>query len=517
MSIINVFEERESHIIEKCDCGSMSLSCGNDSLAGAVSQRACVYSGARVTLNPLTDVLHLVHGPIGCASYTWDIRGSSTSGPTLYKNSFSTDMNETDIIFGGEKKLAACIRELAEKYHPPAIFVYSTCIIGLIGDDLNAVCHAASEELQIPVLPVKSEGFKGNKSEGYKAACGTLFELIGTRDYTPESPYCINLLGEYNVAGDLWSIKPLFEEMGIEIVATFTGDGRVKDVQRSHAARLNLVQCSGSMTYLARKLENKYGTPYRRVSFFGLRDMAAALRTAAEHFHDPALQEKAEMIIARETEKVQPLLSHFRSKLMGKRAAIYMGGAAKAISLVRAFEELGMDVVVIGTQTGDHHDYQNIGHMVKNGTVIVDDTNPLELRELLIRQDADILVAGVKERFLAYKLKVAFCDFNHDRTRNFEGFDGMVNFARELDVSINHPVWKLPLHRGLKNERPSKQRRFRCRSCGYSFEMVPCASGKHGRDMHCPSCNGRLKRIDANPCEGNCNPEQCKICGMCED
>jgi len=75
--------------------------------------------------------------------------------------------------------------------------------------------------------------------------------------------------------------------------------------------------------------------------------------------------------------------------------------------------------------------------------VIVDDANPLELRELLQKQKADILVAGVKERFLAYKLGIAFCDFNHDRTTSFEGYDGMVNFAREIDVSLNSPVWKL--------------------------------------------------------------------------
>jgi nitrogenase molybdenum-cofactor synthesis protein NifE len=358
MSVINIFDEREGHIVEKCDCGSMPLSCGNESLAGAISQRACVYSGARVTLNPLTDALHLVHGPIGCASYTWDIRGSSTSGPTLYKNSFSTDMKETDIIFGGEKKLAACIRELAALYHPPAIFVYSTCIIGLIGDDLDAVCHAASEDLQIPVIPVKTEGFKGNKSEGYKAACNALFELIGTRNYIPRTPYCINLLGEYNVAGDLWSIMPLFEEMGMEIVATFTGDGRVEKVQGAHAAKLNLVQCSGSMTFLAKKLESKYGTPYRRVSFFGLRDMASALRSSAEYFHDPGLMNRAEEIIERETAKVMPWISHFRLKLRGKKAAIYMGGAAKAISLFRAFKELGMDVVIMGGAglgANDHH------------------------------------------------------------------------------------------------------------------------------------------------------------------
>ena len=109
--------------MQKMGSDPMPLSCSNESLAGAVSQRACVYSGARVVLNPLTDALHLVHGPIGCASYTWDIRGSSTSGPTLYKSSFSTDMKELDVVFGGEKKLATAIRELARKYRPPAIFV----------------------------------------------------------------------------------------------------------------------------------------------------------------------------------------------------------------------------------------------------------------------------------------------------------------------------------------------------------------------------------------------------------
>jgi nitrogenase molybdenum-cofactor synthesis protein NifE len=77
----------------------------------------------------------------------------------------------------------------------------------------------------------------------------------------------------------------------------------------------------------------------------------------------------------------------------------------------------------------------------------VDDANPLELRELLAVQKADLLVAGVKERFLAYKLGIAFCDFNHDRTTSFEGYDGLINFARELDASLNSPVWKLPLRR----------------------------------------------------------------------
>ena len=61
-------------------CGGNGMRCDTASVAGAVSQRACVYCGARVVLNPITDAFHIVHGPIGCASYTWDIRGSLTSG-----------------------------------------------------------------------------------------------------------------------------------------------------------------------------------------------------------------------------------------------------------------------------------------------------------------------------------------------------------------------------------------------------------------------------------------------------
>ncbi len=49
--IVKIFEGREGHIQQKGD-DCLPLSCNNDSLAGAVSQRACVYSGARVVLNP---------------------------------------------------------------------------------------------------------------------------------------------------------------------------------------------------------------------------------------------------------------------------------------------------------------------------------------------------------------------------------------------------------------------------------------------------------------------------------
>ncbi|MCW5200096.1 nitrogenase iron-molybdenum cofactor biosynthesis protein NifE, partial [Desulfobulbus sp. F1] len=220
-----LLKERENQVHVKGE-KPFNLVCNKDSLAGAVSQRACVFCGSRVVLYPIADALHLVHGPIGCAVYTWDIRGALSSGPELHRLSFSTDLQEMDVIFGGEKKLRRALLELIARHSPKAAFVYSTCIVGIIGDDLEAVCKAVAAETGIPVIPVQSEGFKGNKRAGYQAACDAMFRLIGTGEIAGISKYSLNILGDFNLAGEIWMVREYYERMGIQVVANITGDGR---------------------------------------------------------------------------------------------------------------------------------------------------------------------------------------------------------------------------------------------------------------------------------------------------
>ena len=80
---------------------------------GEGTERSCAYDGARVVLMPITDVIHLVHGPIACAGNSWDNRGARSSGSQLYRRGFTTEMLENDVVFGGEKKLFRAIVELA--------------------------------------------------------------------------------------------------------------------------------------------------------------------------------------------------------------------------------------------------------------------------------------------------------------------------------------------------------------------------------------------------------------------
>ena len=439
-SCIPILDERQSQILRT---GSASeIACEQQSLAGAVSQRACVFCGSRVVLYPIADALHVVHGPIGCAAYTWDIRGALSSGPELHRMSFSTDLQERDIIFGGEKKLARALSELIDAYQPKAAFVYSTCIVGLIGDDVDAVCSRVGREKGIPVLPVHSEGFKGTKKDGYQAACAALASLVGTGSTAGIGHRSINIMGEFNIAGEAWIMQDYFQRIGLEIVATMTGDGRVEEIRRAHGSSLNIVQCSGSMIHLAKMMQERYGIPYLRASFFGLEDTATALYDVARHFNDPQLLAQARQLVRDEISAVQPELLRYRGLLAGKRAGIYTGGAFKAFSLVRALRTLGVDTVLAGSQTGKPEDYRKLEELCDPGTILIDDANPLELARFVQEQRVDLLIGGVKERPIAYKLGVAFCDHNHERKEVLVGFEGMVRFARQIHCSVNSPVWR---------------------------------------------------------------------------
>ena len=450
---MSILEERKLQVYRK-GAEPFQLDCNKQSVAGSVSQRACVFCGSRVGLYPIADAIHVVHGPLGCAAYTWDIRGALSSGPQLHRLSFSTDLREMDVIQGGEKKLSQALCQLIDRHQPKAAFVYSTCIVGVIGDDVEAVCRQVGAIKGIPVLPVHSEGFRGTKRDGYRAACEALLKLVGTGSTEGISPVSVNILGDFNIAGEVWIIRDYFEKIGVQVVATITGDGRVDDIRRAHGAALNLVQCSGSMMHLAKEMQEKRGIPFLRVSYFGIEDMAQALYDTAAFFAErcPGIVERTAALVSQELAAVMPLMAQYRRKLEGRKAAVYVGGAFKAFSLVRALRQLGMDTVMVGSQTGLREDYEELRQLCDEGTIIVDDSNPLELSSFLQEKQVDLFIGGVKERPIAYKLGVGFCDHNHERKEPLAGFTGMLNFAREVYNTVASPVWKLT-PRGQKRER----------------------------------------------------------------
>jgi nitrogenase molybdenum-cofactor synthesis protein NifE len=278
---------------------------------------------------------------------------------------------------------------------------------------------------------------------GYRAAAEALLRLIRPKDGLEiKKNDSLNFLGEYNLGGEKWIVERYLREIGIKVNVAFTGDSSVEALKKAPEACLNIVQCTGSMHWLASQLEKEFGTPCLDVNFFGSENIATSLRNIAQFYGDDEISRRTEALIERESAALKPKLEQYRSKLQGKRAAIYVGGAFKAMAITRQLKELGVEVVVVGTQTGRPEEYETLSGMLDDGTVIIDDANPAELERFLLEKHIDVMAGGVKERTLAFKLGIGFIDHNHDRKDALAGYEGALRFAREVYITACSPVWK---------------------------------------------------------------------------
>ncbi|MBE9059817.1 nitrogenase iron-molybdenum cofactor biosynthesis protein NifE [cf. Phormidesmis sp. LEGE 11477] len=406
------------------------------------AQGGCAFDGASIALVPITDVAHLVHGPIACSGNSWGSRGSLSSGPMIYKMGFTTDLSENDIIFGGEKKLYKAIHEVKSRYSPAAVFVYLTCVTALIGDDLEAVCQAASETFDIPVVPVTSPGFVGSKNLGNRIGGEALLEhVVGTEEPEHITPYDINLIGEYNIAGEMWGILPLLEKLGVRVLSKITGDARYHEVACAHRAKLNVMICSKALINMAHKMEERYGIPYIEESIYGVEDVNRLLRNVTAKLGDTELQTRAERLIQAETAKLDQALAPYRQRLKGKRIVLYTGGV-KSWSIISAAKDLGVDVVATSSKKSTEEDKARIKKLLGTGGIMMDKGNAKKLLEVIAKTNADMLIAGGRNQYTALKARIPFLDINQERHHPYAGYVGMVEMAKELDGALHSPIWQ---------------------------------------------------------------------------
>lgn len=411
----------------------------------------CAFDGAQITLLPIADVAHLVHGPIGCTGSSWDNRGARSSGPALYRMGFTTDLNEQDVIMGrGERRLYHAVKHIVERYHPAAVFVYNTCVPAMEGDDIIAICKAAEIKVGVPVIPVDAAGFYGSKNLGNRIAGEVMVDkVVGTAEPAPwpenysvpaEQGHDISLIGEFNIAGEFWNVQPLFDELGVRILCTLSGDARFHEVQTIHRAELNMLVCSRALINVARKLETKYGTPWFEGSFYGVSDTSKSLLTVAEMLGDPDLITRTKALIARKEAETEAQLAPFRARLKGKRVLLYTGGV-KSWSVVAALQDLGMEVVASGTRKSTEEDKARIRELMGDNALMLEDGNARNLLDVAYQYRADLMIAGGRNMFTAYKARLPFLDINQEREHAYAGYDGMVELARQICRSLESPIW----------------------------------------------------------------------------
>ncbi|MGV3582958.1 MAG: nitrogenase iron-molybdenum cofactor biosynthesis protein NifE [Methylophilus sp.] len=440
----DVFNEPGCEVNQTKGAKERKKGCTKQLTPGAAAG-GCAFDGAKIALQPITDVAHLVHGPIACEGNGWDNRGAKSSDSQLYRTGFTTDINELDVVYGGEKRLYKSIREILDKYDPPAIFVYQTCVTALIGDDIEAVCKAASAKFNKPIIPVNAPGFVGAKNLGNKLAGEALLDyVIGTEEPEFTTPYDINIIGEYNLAGELWQIKPLLDELGIRILACISGDAKYKEVAYSHRAKAAMMVCSKAMINVARKMEERYGIPFFEGSFYGISDMSESLRQIAQLLVKQGAPEellgRTEKLIFREEKRAWEAINYYRKRLEGKKVLLITGGV-KSWSVVSALQEGGMEIVGTSVKKSTVEDKEKIKELMGQDAHMFDDMKPRDMYAMLKDSRADIMLSGGRSQFIALKVKMPWLDINQERHHAYAGYVGMVELVKRIEQALYHPVW----------------------------------------------------------------------------
>ncbi|MEN6331956.1 MAG: nitrogenase molybdenum-iron protein alpha chain [Smithella sp.] len=470
---------------------------------GILTMRGCAYAGCKgVVLGPTRDILQITHGPIGCGFYSWLTRRNQTRPKTATDANFmtygmSTDMQEEEIIFGGEKKLKKAIQEAIELFHPKAIGIFSTCPVGLIGDDIHAVAREMEEKYHdVNIFGFSCEGYKGvSQSAGHHIANNKVFtDVVGQIDVPKDGPFRFNILGEYNIGGDAFEIERIIGKCGMTLQSTFSGNSEYEEFASAHTADLNVLMCHRSINYMAEMMEKRYGIPWIKINFIGAYSTAKSLRKIAAYFGDKALVETVEKVIEEEMIEVEKVRKEVRAKCEGKLAMLFVGGS-RAHHYQELFTEIGMRTISAGYEFAHRDDYEgrrvipdiaidadtrNIEELTVDpdplrynprkdavetdrllkeevefgnyegmmpdmaaNTLVIDDLNHHETEVLIKKYKPDIFCAGIKEKYVIQKGGVPLKQLHsYDYSGPYAGFKGAVNFYREIDRMVNSRVFR---------------------------------------------------------------------------
>lgn len=470
---------------------------------GIISQRGCCYAGCKgVVMGPTRDIINLTHGPVGCGFYSWLTRRNQTDpattpdGHNFMPYCFTTDMQEREIVFGGEKKLKAAIQEAYDIFKPKMISVFATCPVGLIGDDIHSITREMQEKLGITIFGFSCEGYKGvSQSAGHHVANNGLFlNIIGQDDTVKEGDYKVNLLGEYNIGGDEFLIRDLFDKCGITMISTFSGNSSVDHFANSHTADLNLIMCHRSINYVADMMEQKYGIPWIKINFLSADATSSSLRKIAQYYGEQKLIDRVEEVIAEEMPAVEKAQAEIRPRLEGKLAAMFVGGS-RAHHYQELFNEVGMKTIAAGYEFAHRDDYEGrhvlpqvkvdadsrnieeldvqkdterynpridekeleaeerhgiklkyykgmMADMEEGFTYAIDDISQYESEKLIATYKPAIFCAGIKEKYMVQKHGIPMKQLHsYDSGGPYAVYKGAINFYHELDRMINTRVW----------------------------------------------------------------------------
>ena len=356
----------------------------------------CAFNGAATTAVHLTDAAVIAHSPRACAFYTW--QNISSPGrrnlfhrgilmpSALSPNLTCTEIGQTEAVFGGTEKLRACVERAMEK-NPGAVVVVTSCVSGIIGDDVSSLEELSTPET--PVIVLKTDGdIGGDYMKGIETCLHGLAERLIDRN-APEKPMSVNLIGETGVANDLdvnyGIMKELLGQMGISIGCRFLGGAAAAEVRNLLSAPLNVLASDGEDNRrLKAWLEETYGCRFFSACLpVGFRETADFLEKIGAFF---GCGEAAAPVIEAERRRYEEEIRELRPALEGKRILMTTVNA-NMDWLMDAASDAGMRFVWVGVQNYLHTELCVTARPDRCPVEEIGDRPPTEARIAELRPD----------------------------------------------------------------------------------------------------------------------------------
>ncbi len=404
----------------------------------------CLSMCAIGQLQGIRDIAVIYHAPSGCCataagSNTLARQISVRIGAVYRSVLIGSDLDERDTVFGAVEAVRSIARKVYADYRPKAIFIASSCVTGVIGEDIDSLSSELMAELGVTVEPVHCEGFKSRIwASGFDVSDHAVVRAIVKPP--KEKRNVVNFKNFYE--SERPQITAMFAELGVKPQFLYM-NSTVEELEHLSESLATVCICGTLGTYLGNALEEKYGVPYvRTINPMGIAGFEAWFRELGRVIGKSA---EAEAFLARERAKYLPQIEEVKKDLAGLRAVIAMG-PGYTYEVARVLQELGMTVVWAAAW---HYDYQYDNkevppalnhlrsHSPDNIKFSVADMQNFEVLNILHRYQPDIYfsrhpgstVWAIKQGFAAMYVADEYLIF---------GYKGTLAFAKAVRDTVRN-------------------------------------------------------------------------------
>lgn len=354
----------------------------------------------------------VVHGARGCAGA---LAHGGAGRPWAV-----TNLDQRDTILGADGVLSRTLRRLYEQHRPWAIVVVATPVVAINNDDIQAVATELGDELGVPVIELRTDGFRSRiAATGYDIAGAALAALVQPQHGRRHD--VINLLA-FEQGPGLKAITQQLAALGLEVNVLPAGAGS-DAFARAAQAVLSVAVFQDEADVLRRELDRLHRVPFLHlpppIGVAGARQFVEAVAEVTER-PPPAKDERG-----------------CDSELLGDRRVVVALPPSQAFAVAGLIEQFGGRLAGLSVDWIDSLHLEGLKALSATATLAlrIGAGQPFELINWLDKLKPDLLIGTPAAAATATRAAIAAVAIQGDELLGAAGEARLVaRMARALDA-----------------------------------------------------------------------------------